>query len=122
MNFLLLIIILAVGFACGYGLMVFSTSQKDDLKTIGRGLGWTLISLSLLFTLFSFCNAMRQNCYDQTSREYSNDQPGEVQSETPYARKLTNPMPTPEAPIIEHSSVPTPDSSPQPMMDGLGAP
>lgn len=49
------IIMLAVGFGVGYGLLVVASRQKDALKKTGKVLGWVLIVASIFLAIM--------NCY-----------------------------------------------------------
>lgn len=44
---------LAIGFGVGYWLLTTANTHKGSLKTVGQALGWILIAMSIIISLFS---------------------------------------------------------------------
>jgi hypothetical protein len=59
MHFSLQIILLATGFGGGYGLLLLAKKQEDNLKTVGKSLGWILIVMSIFLSLISSIASMQ---------------------------------------------------------------
>lgn len=51
MHFIFQIILLAVGFSIGYGLLIKANKQEGALNTVGKFLGWILILMTLFASL-----------------------------------------------------------------------
>ena len=53
MHFTSQITSLAIGFGIGYWLLITANTHKCSLKTVGQTLGWILITMSVIISLFS---------------------------------------------------------------------
>lgn len=54
MHFTFQSIFLSVGFGVGYWLLITANTQEDNLKILGKVLGTILITMVILFSIFSF--------------------------------------------------------------------
>ena len=59
MHFTFQILLLAIGFGVGYGLLILSNNQEGYMKTIGRALGGVLIIMAMVLALFSCYYSMK---------------------------------------------------------------
>lgn len=59
MQFAFQIILLAVGFGVGYGLILAANTQQGTLKTFGQALGGVLIIMAVILEMFSAYYAMK---------------------------------------------------------------
>lgn len=59
MQFAFQIILLAVGFGVGYGLIIAANTQQGTLKTFGQALGGVLIIMAVILEMFSAYYAMK---------------------------------------------------------------
>lgn len=59
MHFTFQIILLAVGFGVGYSLLVIANKQEGQMKDVGKTLGWVLIAMAIILSLFSLVYSMK---------------------------------------------------------------
>ena len=59
MQFVLQIILLAVGFGAGYWLIIAANSQEGTIKTFGQALGGVLIIMAMILEIFSAYYSMK---------------------------------------------------------------
>lgn len=59
MQFAFQIILLAVGFGVGYGLIIIANNQQGTMKTVGQALGGVLIVMALVLEIFSAYYSMK---------------------------------------------------------------
>lgn len=59
MQFVLQIILLAVGFGVGYWLIITANSQEGTIKTFGQTLGGVLIIMAMILEIFSSYYSMK---------------------------------------------------------------
>lgn len=65
--FIFLIVPLSISFGIGYWILAKANTQGDSLKTVGKVLGWVLISYAAIVLLFSgyFAIKMARSGYMQ---------------------------------------------------------
>lgn len=59
MIFLHLVILLTIGFGVGYWLLITANKHEGRLKTIGESLGYVLLVLVILSSIFGFFASMK---------------------------------------------------------------
>lgn len=64
--FTLQIILLVIGFGIGYLLLIKANTQENDLKNIGKTMGWTLIAATIILEILSiYYSIVILNTYSQ---------------------------------------------------------
>ena len=61
MPFISVIIMLAIGFGVGYGLLVIANTKEGELKSVGKLLGWGLIAAAIIVAIPSFIYSFKMS-------------------------------------------------------------
>lgn len=59
MHFTFQILLLGIGFGVGYWLLITANTQEDNLKIVGKTLGWILIAMAIILAIFSSYYSMK---------------------------------------------------------------